>query len=151
MKKQTVAVLFLMAMLGPVSFVPAAVPTENDVDEIKGLIMAQEDSWNRGDFEGFMATYWKSDKMCFQSGNSRLYGWETLLNRYKTNYAGEKRGVLTFTDLEITILGGEGGYAYAIGRYNLKYEGELVQGLFTLIFKKFDDVGWRIIHDHSSS
>jgi len=139
---------FPMLFFVPALTVLAGGSAGDDIGKIRGLIKAQEDSWNRGDFEGFMLTYWKSDKMSFQSGNSRFYGWETLLNRYKTNYAGEKRGSLTFTDLEITLL--EGSYAYVIGRFNLKYDDNLVQGLFTLILKKFPE-GWRIIHDHSSS
>ena len=150
MKKHNAATIFsIMLILAPVLCFPAEGRVNGDVDIIRSLMNTQADSWNRGDFEGFMETYWKSDKLCFQSGNSRLHGWETLLNRYKTNYAGDKRGHLTFTDLEIKVL--EGGYAYAIGRYNLKYETERLQGLFTLILKKFEGVGWKIIHDHSSS
>ena len=149
MKKPAAVFLFIMLLSASILSAPGGEPAVSDEEKILGLMKAQEDSWNRGDFEGFMATYWKSDKMSFQSGNNRLYGWETLLDRYKTNYAGENRGLLTFTDLEITIL--EGGFAYAIGRYNLKYLSELKQGLFTLIFKEFNDGGWAIIHDHSSS
>lgn len=144
--------LFLSMILLLAAAACTAELAADDSTEIEGLIKAQEDCWNRGDFEGFMDTYWKSEEMCFQSANSRLHGWETLLKRYKTNYAGEKRGHLTFTDLEITLL--DGGYAYAIGRYNLKYPDDLKQGLFTLIFKKFEGEGgggWKIIHDHSSS
>lgn len=151
MKKMlaTVAVVFVMILLTGFLCLPAGAERNGEEEAIRGLIIAQQDSWNRGDFEGFMSTYWRSEKLCFQSGNSRLFGWETLLNRYETNYAGEKWGQLSFTDLEITILGG--GYAYAIGRYNLNYESEVKQGLFTLILKKFEGgVGWRIVHDHSS-
>lgn len=124
--------------------------TTSEADKIEALMKTQADSWNRGDFEGFMSTYWKSEEMSFQSGNSRLYGWETLLNRYKTNYAGDNRGTLTFTALEIKIL--TEGYAFAIGRYNLMYDDrDPALGLFTLILKNLENGEWKIIHDHSSS
>jgi len=116
--------------------------------EILGLLEAQSEAWNRGDFEGFMAYYWKSPDMTFQSGNQRLSGWETLLKRYQAHYAGAKRGELTFKDLTTEILSDE--IAYVLGRYHLEYPDAVREGLFTIILKRFPQ-GWRIIHDHSSS
>jgi len=125
--------------------------TSHDSDsegEILSLLKAQTEAWNRGDFTGFMSTYWKSPDMTFQSGNQRLSGWETLLKRYQTNYAGARRGDLSFKDLKTEILSED--IAYVLGRYHLEYPDAVHEGLFTIIFKRFSH-GWRIIHDHSSS
>lgn len=116
--------------------------------EIKALLEHQAEAWNRGDFLGFMATYWNSPEMTFQSGSQRLNGWETLLKRYQTNYAGDKAGRLTFDDLKITILAAD--LALVLGRFHLEYPDTHKQGIFTLILRKFPQ-GWLIIHDHSSS
>jgi len=116
--------------------------------EIKKLLDLQAEAWNRSDFFGFMATYWKSPDMTFQSGSQRLYGWETLLKRYQTNYAGDKAGRLNFDDIEITILAAD--LALVLGRYHLEYPDTRKHGIFTIVLRRFPR-GWRIIHDHSSS
>lgn len=138
-------ILLLVMVLG--SLVSAAYDSGPEV-EILSLLKAQIEAWNRGDFEGFMAYYWESPDMTFQSGNQRLSGWDTLLKRYQTNYAGAQRGELTFKDLETEVLSEDA--AYVLGRYHLEYPDSVREGLFTIILKRFPQ-GWRIIHDHSSS
>jgi len=125
--------------------------TTNQEKEIRAMIERQNQEWNRGNFEGFMAPYWHSEALTFQSGNTRRYGWQTLLDMYKKNYAGDKRGTLYFTDLEIKFLGED--TAYVLGRWRVVTgsgaESTEKVGLFTLILRRFPS-GWRIIHDHSS-
>jgi ketosteroid isomerase-like protein len=116
--------------------------------EIKAALDLQKTAWNRGDIEGFMATYWKSDALTFQSGGSRTHGWDDVLARYKKNYAPDKMGKLDFSDLAIHILSRDA--AYVLGRFKLDFGGTLKEGAFTLIFRRTKD-GWRIIHDHTSS
>jgi len=117
-------------------------------EEIKRLLDIQVRAWNRGDIAEFMAYYWESPDLTFQSGGRRLYGWQSLMDRYRTSYGGEKMGRLTFEDLEINILSDQ--HAYALGRYRLNYPREEKTGVFTIILRRFPQ-GWRIIHDHSSS
>jgi len=116
-------------------------------DEIRSVIDRQQIAWNNHNIKSFMVDYWKSEAMTFQSANNRLKGWDTLLNRYKTTYAGEKMGKLTFSDIEIYVLSSD--YAYALGRWKVEQEESAKSGLFTIILKHFP-TGWKIIHDHSS-
>lgn len=145
MSVKTTVIVILALMTAGVPALPRAEAPEAD---ILGLLKSQVDAWNRGDFEGFMAYYWNSPEMTFQSGNRRLHGWQSLLDRYRTSYAGEKRGVLTFHDLKVVLLAQD--HAYALGRFHLEYPESAAEGLFTIILKRFPQ-GWRIIHDHSSS
>ena len=138
-------ILLLVMALG--SLAPAAYDSDAEI-EILSLLEAQVEAWNRGDFEGFMAYYWESPDMTFQSGNQRLFGWDTLLKRYQANYADAQRGELTFKDLKTEVLSED--IAYCLGRYHLEYPDAAREGLFTIILKRFPQ-GWRIIHDHSSS
>ncbi|MCD6516878.1 MAG: nuclear transport factor 2 family protein [Candidatus Aminicenantes bacterium] len=125
-----------------------SIPDEHSIqDTLNSIIKRQQTAWNNHDIEGFMAHYWQSEDMTFQSGDQRLYGWETLLNRYKTNYTGEKMGTLTFSDIKLKVLSADS--AYAIGRWMVKQEDTASNGVFTIIFKRFPS-GWKIIHDHSS-
>jgi ketosteroid isomerase-like protein len=123
-----------------------AIPAENIPAELLQILTFQQEAWNRQDIEGFMAYYWKSDRLTFQSGANRLHGWNALLERYKMNYSGKDWGELSFTDLEVNVLAPE--CAYIIGRYRLNIQDALREGLFTIVFKRFPE-GWRIIHDQS--
>ncbi len=117
-------------------------------DQIRSVLELQKAAWNRADIEGFMATYWNSDSLTFQSGKSRVSGWANVLARYKRTYAPDNMGKLDFTDISITLLALDA--AYVLGRYKLDLNGSHSEGIFTLIFKRMKD-GWRIIHDHTSS
>lgn len=119
------------------------------MSEIEKVMTDQVAAWNRGDIEGFMDGYWKSEEMRFVSGNSISMGWQAALDRYKRNYdTKEKMGFLTFSDSVVTVL--DKNNAYVFGRWTLKRESDEPTGLFTLVFRKTDD-GWKIIHDHTSS
>ncbi len=115
---------------------------------IEAVLEAQRDAWNRGDIEGYMDGYDRSEKTVFVSGDKVNRGWQTVLERYKKTYdTREKMGVLTFSDLEITLLGADS--ASVVGRWSLKRANDEPHGRFTLIFKRTSK-GWRIVHDHTS-
>jgi ketosteroid isomerase-like protein len=116
--------------------------------EVKAVLDAQQAAWNRGDIDGFMAYYWKSDDLTFQSGNARTRGWNDVLARYKKNYPAGTMGVLAFSDLAVQSLGPDA--AFVLGRFHLDRGGSPVEGVFTLILRRTPE-GWRIVHDHTSS
>lgn len=115
---------------------------------VRQVMDEQVAAWNRGDIDGFMQGYWNSPQMTFVSGNSFTKGWQPTLERYKKSYdTRAKMGVLSFTDLEITVTSKES--AVVLGRFTLVREMDKPTGLFTLNFRKFKD-GWKIILDHTS-
>jgi uncharacterized protein (TIGR02246 family) len=116
---------------------------------IQKVLDDQDSAWNKGDLEGFMAGYWKSDELTFFSGKDVTKGWNATLERYKKRYQseGKEMGKLTFSELKIDVLGPES--AVVRGRFKVVMSKETSQGLFTLIFKKTAD-GWKIVHDHTS-
>ncbi len=92
--------------------------------------------------------YWRSEKLTFISGDKVTRGWQQTLDNYKKSYDSRaKMGVLTFSDLEITMLGKD--HAVVLGNWSLKREKDAPNGKFTLTFRKFKE-GWRIIMDHTS-
>jgi uncharacterized protein (TIGR02246 family) len=119
------------------------------IQAIQAVLNAQRDAWNKGDIEGYMDGYDRTDNTVFVSGDSITHGWKTVLERYKKGYdTREKMGELTFSDLEIKLLNKT--TAVVIGRWHLKRANDEPHGRFTLLFKK-TKAGWRIIHDHTSS
>jgi len=116
---------------------------------IRAVMDAQAAAWNRGDLEGYMDGYDRSSQTEFVGGDTITRGWQTVLDRYRRNYnSREKMGVLTFSDLEITILSKDA--ALVLGRWRLKRTSDEPHGTFSLLFRK-TKAGWRIVHDHSSS
>jgi ketosteroid isomerase-like protein len=131
------------------SSILAEEPKDNATAEIESVLRAQEAAWNRGDIDGFMNGYWRSDKTVFVSGDEVTRGWQKVLDRYKAKYSDRaKMGSLTFSDLEITPISNDS--AVALGSWKLKRANDEPRGRFTLIFRKFPD-GWKIIHDHTSA
>jgi len=141
--KKILITAFILSLALPL----LATQTSEIEKEIKNVFNIQREAWNEGNIEEFMAYYWKSDKLTFQSGDTRLNGWDALLARYKETYFGENMGKLEFSDLIIHILSEDA--AYVLGRWKLKTKSWTRDGLFTTIFKRMEN-GWKIIHDHTS-
>ena len=116
---------------------------------VRAVLDAQVTSWNRGDLEGFMQTYWHSSELTFNSGTNQTSGWEATFDRYKKRYQseGKEMGTLRLDDINVLMLGRDA--ALARGRWRLALRESSPGGLFTLILRRFPE-GWRIIHDHTS-
>jgi beta-aspartyl-peptidase (threonine type) len=116
--------------------------------EVRKVMDAQVQAWNKKDLDGYMAGYWKSPKLSFFGGKEIARGWQETLDRYRKKYGTENMGTLSFEELSIEPLGDAA--ALARGRWKLQFsDGKTAQGLFSVIFKKLPE-GWKIIHDHSS-
>jgi ketosteroid isomerase-like protein len=116
---------------------------------VRAVLEAQRVAWNRGDIEGYMDGYERSEDTVFVSGDNLTRGWQTVHDRYKKNYdSREKMGTLTFSDLEITPIGND--TAIVLGRWHLQRANDEPHGRFTLILRRTKQ-GWKIVHDHTSS
>ena len=117
--------------------------------EVRTLLDAQQAAWNRGDLDGFMAYYWRSDDLRFYSGGTVTVGWQATLDRYTKQYKseGKEMGALTFSDVDVDATGPDS--AFARGRWKVATSKETFEGLFTLVLERFPD-GWKIVHDHTS-
>ena len=146
--RKTLITASLLLLLGAV---PAGGQTKaaKDARAIQTVLDAQVAAWNRGDIDGFMEGYERSEKTAFVGGDSVTRGWQTVLERYKRNYdSREKMGTLTFTDLEITPVGNDA--ALVLMRWHLQRAKDEPHGRSTLIMRRTKQ-GWKIVHDHSSA
>lgn len=117
---------------------------------VRKVLADQAAAWNRCDLEDFMEGYWKSPELSFTSGNRNTRGWQATLDNYRRGYPTcEKMGRLSFSELEVTVLGRRA--AMVRGRFLLERGADdRPTGLFTLIFRKLAGEGWKIVHDHTS-
>src|SRR2546423_6950233 len=145
----TVALLTVIATIAASALAQNVSKNQKSAIAIRAVLDAQAAAWNRGDIEGYMDGYDRSSDTVFVSGDRVTRGWQTVLERYKKTYdSREKMGVLTFSDLEITILSKDA--ALVLGRWHLQRSKDEPHGRFTLLFRK-TKAGWKIVHDHTSS
>ena len=122
-------------------------PPELEMAAIRAVIEKQAAAWNAGDIDGYMAGYWNSPELKFLSGTKVTTGWAETLAHYKTTYdTPEKRGQLSFSDLDIRMLGPD--VATALGRWRIAGP-KAAEGAFTLTFRKISGA-WVIVLDHTS-
>ena len=138
-------VLVAALIVGPAAGALGAATAEQ---EIRAVMKGQVAAWNRGDIDGFMEGYARSDATEFVSGDKLTRGWQTVRDRYRKKYdSREKMGTLTFSDIKITQLGPDA--AVVLGRWKLARKSDKPHGIFTLLFRR-TPAGWRIVHDHTS-
>jgi uncharacterized protein (TIGR02246 family) len=120
---------------------------------VRNVLAVQKDAWNRGDIEGFMQGYWRSDDIRFAGGADYKYGWQATLDGYRKGYPdAAAMGKLDFDLIEVRELNPD--VVYVFGKWHVARANEAAEkaphGLFTLIVERKSGV-WSITRDHSSA
>ena len=126
----------------------AAQAQDKEARKIRNILSEQTASWNRGDLEGFMQTYLKSDSLMFIGSNGVKWGWQTTLDNYKKSYPDTiAMGKLSFDIIQIKKLSKK--YYYVVGKWMLQRTIGNLSGHYNLLLEKIRG-RWYIIADHSS-
>lgn len=140
------AKLLIFLVFFSISFLSRAQP--KDEQQIRQLLATQTESWNHGDIEGFMQTYWKSDSLMFIGKSGVKWGWQQTLDNYKKGYPDTTAmGKLSFDILQIKKLSDE--YYYVVGKWMLQRTIGDLSGHYDLLLRKIKGK-WFIAADHSS-
>jgi ketosteroid isomerase-like protein len=117
---------------------------------VRGVLTAQQDAWNRGDLEGYMAGYAQSPDLVFTSGSKIRRGWQETHDKYKAKYGSDPStmGTLAFEILGVQSLGADG--AIVLGRWKLTNTPNAGSGVFSVALARTPS-GWKVVHDHTSS
>jgi hypothetical protein len=121
----------------------------NVVDKapIDSLMHLQQEAWNRGDIDGFMQWYWKSDSLCFISPNGITRGWNQTLARYKKSYPDQSTmGNLLFKNESTNWLSDSA--AFTVGKWTLFRTRDTLSGHYSLLWKQLHG-NWVIVVDHT--
>ena len=135
---------------------PAQSTVSTDEAQIRAVIKAQTDAWNRADIPAFMQSYEDSPETTF-IGMTLRKGYQPILERYKQSYSTrEQMGTLAFNDIDIRLLSsgcGKSEIALVTGKFHLarSTHGAAAKddGIFSLVWRKGPS-GWKIILDHTS-
>ena len=115
---------------------------------IRQLLTVQTQAWNKGDIEGFMQTYWKSDSLMFIGSNGVNWGWQTTLDHYKKSYPDTTAmGKLSFDIILVKQLSPE--YYFVVGKWMLHRSIGDLSGHYNLLMRKIKG-RWCIVSDHRS-
>ena len=121
---------------------------DSDKNEIISVLKSKENFWNKGNIEGFMQGYVKSDNLVFNGSSGPFYGWDSVKDRYMKTYPSkEKMGILNFKIQNISLI--TSNVAQLLGQFILTYPKNEVSGYFTLVFIKSKGK-WLIFSDHTS-
>ena len=117
-----------------------------DHPDIRAVLNQQEQAWNRGDLDGFMAHYWQSDELTFRSPKGETRGWQAVLDRYRKAYPTEERmGSLSFEIGKVAMTGADA--AEVAGRYRQDLPDGPQTGRFYLHLRRINGGAWVIIRD----
>ena len=142
--KKLISLLLLISPIGSPANVFAA---PEATAEIRAVLNAQAAAWNRGDIDGYMDGYVRSDKLEFVSAGKITRGWQTVRDRYHRKYDSRaKMGTLTFSDIKVMSLNANN--SVVTGRWSLRRKTDRPHGSFALIFRR-TPAGWRIVHDQT--
>lgn len=145
MQKSILKLLFFLAI--NITY-GQSILSEPDKNEIISVLKQQEKFWNKGDIDGFMQGYVKSDYLVFNGSSGPFYGWDSVKDRYiKTYPSKEKMGTLNFKIHNISLI--TSSVAQLIGQFFLLYPKSEVSGYFTLVLIKSKGE-WLILSDHTS-
>jgi uncharacterized protein (TIGR02246 family) len=137
-------------LLTAILFVTATISHAQSKEEqqIRNLLQTQVKAWNRGDLEGFMQTYWKSDSLMFIGKSGIKWGWDETLANYKKGYPDTAAmGKLSFDIIQVKRLSVM--YYYVVGKWMLTRSIGDLSGHYDLLLRKIKG-RWVIISDHSS-
>jgi len=116
---------------------------------IRNVFEAGCAAWNRGDLDGYLASYWDSDQTRWVSSGSLTRGKKAIVAAYKARFsASQQLGKLTVTELEIDVL--TDTEAIAFGRWTLVVDYESSTGFFTVQLRNIDGT-WLFVSDHASA
>lgn len=132
----------------------SAAQSSDPAVEITRMLHASAEAWNRGDLDGFLDDYLDTVETTFVGASGVVRGVDEIRRGYRSSYwsDGAPREALSFEGLEVRPLGED--HALALGRYVLHDEpadSMVATGRFSLVLRRVEDRGWKIIHDHSSA
>lgn len=138
--------LILLVLIGSLS--SCVVRKPSDPRDILAVLESQRQAWNKGDMEGYMQGYERSDSLVFVGKNGPEYGWQTTLDNYKKSYPDKSAmGILTFDIKKVKLISSD--HAFVLGAWHLKREKDEPKGWFTLLLRKSGGK-WKVVADHSS-
>ena len=122
-----------------------------DVKDIIALMRTEEETWNKGDIDGYVNLYAPGDstRMIYYGGAGVTRGKDSILAFYKKYWPKERMGPLTLEHDSIEKISDQ--FYYVSGFFTVSYPAkDPVKGRFSGLVKKINGK-WYLYTDHSGS
>lgn len=119
-----------------------------DNRDILSVLETQTVAWNRGDIEGYMEFYWRSDSTLVVNEKGATYGWKKNLDGFKKKFPDKViMGRLTLNILTINFIDNKN--VFVLCAWERKRNDGTLSGYKTLWMRDIAGV-WKIVNDHTS-
>jgi len=127
--------------------VASPVERAGDFEACRAVLDAQNQAWNAGDLEAFVAGY--GGEPVFASADGVRVGMGELLARYQQRYPDRAAmGSLTFGELQFDDLGDD--HVLVQGTWQLEREVGPIGGRYVLVMREIDG-DWKVVLDYTTS
>jgi ketosteroid isomerase-like protein len=126
----------------------APAPAQAEAQRVRAVIADMQDTWNRGDFVGYMNNFARTDLVFVGDGIAQA-DWRSTLDHYVRAYdTPARRGRVSFYNVRVTLLAP--GVAQAVCDFRMDRPETPLQGVFTDILRKRQG-RWVVTLNHVSS
>src|SRR5678815_52230 len=133
-------------LLPALAFSLVALAQPRDAVSIRKVLDEQIKEWNKGNIEGFMQGYWRSDSLMFIGKSGINWGWQKTLDNYRKNYPDTiAMGKLSYDIILVKELSPE--YYYVVGKWMLTRSIGNLSGHYNLLFRKING-SWSVSYTH---
>jgi hypothetical protein len=142
--------LFIFIGLAAISACNKSQKQNTDYTQLAQILFKQQQAWNSGNLEEFMAYYSRDTGMQFITKRGVRKGWKATLDGYKKTYKGSKdsMGRLDFKINKMEFLDENENVGHINGRWYLYRHTDTPQGHFSLITRR-EQGQHRIFIDHT--
>jgi hypothetical protein len=119
-----------------------------DEKKIIAVIRQEEETWSRGDIEGYVSLYAPHDSTRMILSKGAAYGKDNILAFYKKYWPKEKMGTLKLEWDSMERINRK--YYYVTGYFHVSYpDGKKIDGRYSSLMIKIKGK-WYLYTDHSS-
>lgn len=138
----------LLIFILSVAFCPGLLRAQSkNVKKIMAVIREEEQTWSRGDIDGYVNLYAPLDSTRMILSKGCAYGKENILAFYQKYWPKEKMGTLKLDVEGLEKLSGR--YYYITGFFHVTYpDGKKMDGRYSGLMRKIKG-RWYIYTDHS--
>jgi uncharacterized protein (TIGR02246 family) len=136
------------------SITPAPSPTpskKSSSQQVYDVLVKMMTRWNAQDLDGFLESFWKSQKLVDIVDSEVNLGWQKLHDSYTNGFRNpEEMGVITPMRIQIRLV--KDDLAFALTRWTVTFpwSTHALIGIDSKYLQKFDD-GWKVISAHTST
>ena len=143
------SLLMVLSLVAAAARVGAHGEETDPVHAVEDVIWSLQETWNRGDMQGYLALYQQDDSLRLTFGNTIVEGWNALDTLFRKSYPDPLRmGRFSIDELNVQMLGDD--TAVAFGNFTHVFPHETIRGGYSHVLTQTQGGEWVIRHERTS-